>query len=59
MIIIESKPIILKPEKEYKYITNGVTYSKCVYLGKNDSIENWYDTNDEPYTPNSETEEKE
>ena len=40
--------IILSPDDGYKYVANNEVYSKLVYLGKNDSIENWHDTNDEP-----------
>lgn len=28
---------------EGKFLTNGVTYGKTVYLGVNDSAENWYE----------------
>ena len=36
------------PSEGYKYITNGEVYSEGIYLGINDSPENWHDTNDEP-----------
>lgn len=39
---------VLKPSEGYKYITNGSVFSKEVILGKNDSVENWQDTNQEP-----------
>ncbi len=32
---------------EGKSLTNGETYSKLVYLGKHDSINNWHEINDE------------
>jgi len=28
---------------EGKYLTNGETYSTKVYLGKNDSVDNWHE----------------
>lgn len=34
--------IILKAS-EGKYLTNGQTFGKIVYLGKNDSEDNWYE----------------
>lgn len=37
----------LMPSEGFAYITNGEVYSTLVYLGKNDSSENWHDTNDE------------
>lgn len=43
-----NKIIILSPDDNYKYVTNGEIYSTLVYLGKHDSIENWHDTNEEP-----------
>lgn len=45
MIVIGNK---LTPDEGYKYITNGEVYSELVFLGKNDSVDNWHDTNDEP-----------
>ena len=30
-------------------LTNGETYSKEIYLGKNDSAENWHEITDEEY----------
>lgn len=38
--------IKLEPE-EGKTLTNGTLYSKEVYLGINDSIENWSEIDDE------------
>ena len=37
------------PSEGYKYITNGTSWSDGIYLGRLDSIDNWHDTNDEPY----------
>ena len=42
------------PSDGYKYITNGEVYTDSIYLGKNDSIDNWRDTNDEPPEPEDE-----
>lgn len=39
------------PDEGYKYITDGVTYTDSIYLGKNHDIANWHDTNDEPPEP--------
>lgn len=39
------------PDEGYKYLTNGEVYTDSIYLGKNDSIDNWHDTNDEPPEP--------
>lgn len=36
------------PSEGYKYVTNGEVFSNGIYLGINDSHENWHDTNDEP-----------
>ena len=41
---------ILTPDNSYKYVTNGKVYSELVYLGKNDNVENWHNTNKEPQT---------
>ena len=41
----------LTPDEGYKYITNGEVWSDLVYLGINDSVDNWHDTNDEPPDP--------
>ena len=37
---------VLEPEEGYT-LTNGETYSKKVYLGINDSPENWHEIPDE------------
>lgn len=36
------------PSEGYKYITNGEIFSNGIYLGINDSPDNWRDTNEEP-----------
>lgn len=38
----------LMPSDGFAYITNGEVYSTLVYLGNNDSSENWHDTNEAP-----------
>lgn len=42
------------PSEGYKYITNGAVFSTHLFCGKNDNIENWHDTNDEPPDPEEE-----
>lgn len=37
--------IILKAS-EGKYLTNGQTFGKIVYLGKNDSEDNWHEVDE-------------
>ena len=32
-----------------KWLTDGETFSKSVYLGNNDSAENWYEITDSEY----------
>lgn len=39
------------PDEDYKYISNGEVWTDSIYLGKNDNIANWHDTNDEPPIP--------
>jgi hypothetical protein len=34
--------IVLKADEGF-YLTNGKTFGKVVYLGKNDSIDNWHE----------------
>lgn len=46
--------IQLTPSEGYKYITNDNTFTDLLILGKNDSVDNWYDTNDEPIPPEPE-----
>lgn len=36
------------PDEGYKYVSNGNTWSEGIFLGKNDNIGNWHDTNEEP-----------
>lgn len=43
-MIIENA-IILKAD-EGKTLTNGEAFGKVVYLGKNDSVDNWYEITD-------------
>lgn len=39
---------VIEPENSDNWITNGETFSKMVYLGINDSIDNWTEiTNEE------------
>ena len=40
-------------------LTNGEAYGKEVYLGKNDSAENWHEITDEEYKKILEEQEKE
>lgn len=47
---------ILTPSEDYKCISNGEVWSDLVFLGKHDSAENWYDTNDEPPAPEDDAE---
>ena len=35
--------------KEGMWLTDGETFSKSVYLGNNDSAENWYEITDSEY----------
>lgn len=44
-MIIENA-IILKAD-EGKTLTNGEVFGKVVYLGKNDSTDNWHEITDE------------
>ena len=39
---------ILKAD-EGKFLTNGDTYAKVVYIGKNDSSLNWHEITEEEY----------
>lgn len=39
---------ILKAD-EGKFLTNGETFANVVYLGKNDSADNWYEITNEEY----------
>ena len=42
------------PDEGYKYLTDGVTYTDSIYLGKGQSINAWHDTNEEPHDPDPE-----
>lgn len=42
------------PGEGYKYISNGNVWATEITLGRSDSIENWYDTNDDPPAPEDE-----
>ena len=44
------------PDEGYKYLTDGVTYTDSIYLGKGQNINVWHDTNDEPHDPDLEEE---
>lgn len=46
MKMIPIEILVLEPEEGYT-LTNGETYSKKVYLGRNDSPENWLEVPDE------------
>lgn len=39
------------PSDGYNYISNGRIWTDSIYLGRNDSVENWHDTNEEPSEP--------
>lgn len=41
-----------------KVLTNGEVYSKEIYLGVNDSPENWWEITDEEYAEIAEKEER-
>lgn len=45
IITYEGGLTILTPENK-AYLSDGETYSQKVYLGKYDSAENWYETDD-------------
>ena len=44
--MITEKVTVLKAE-ENMTLTNGEAFGKVVYLGKNDSTDNWYEITDE------------
>ena len=44
--MITEKVTILKAEEGYT-LTNGETFGKVVYLGRNDSADNWHEITDE------------
>ena len=39
------------PSDGYNYLTDGVTWTDSIYLGRGDSIDRWHDTNEEPHDP--------
>lgn len=43
--MITEKVTVLKAD-DGKLLTNGDTYGKVVYLGYNDSIDNWYEVDE-------------
>lgn len=44
-ITTEGGLTVLTPENK-AYLSDGETYSQKVYLGKYDSVDNWYETDD-------------
>ena len=40
--------VVLKAD-EGKFLTNGQTFGKVVYLGKNDSADNWHEVDGQDY----------
>lgn len=44
--MITEKITVLKAEEGYT-LTNGETFGKVVYLGVNDSVDNWHEITDE------------
>ncbi len=44
--MITEKVTVLKAEDGYT-LTNGETFGKVVYLGRNDSADNWHEITDE------------
>lgn len=38
---------VLEPDKG-KYLTNGEIFSSLVFIGRNDKIENWSETDEKP-----------
>lgn len=44
-MIIENQTV-LKADEGF-YLTNGDTFAKVVYLGKNDSADNWHEVTEE------------
>ncbi len=46
-MIIENQTILKADEG--KFLTNGETFAKVVYLGKNDSADNWHEITEEEY----------
>ena len=44
--MITEKVVVLKADEGYT-LTNGETFGKVVYLGTNDSADNWHEITDE------------
>ena len=44
-MIVENQTV-LKADEGF-YLTNGDTFAKVVYLGKNDSADNWHEVTEE------------
>lgn len=44
-MIVENQTVLKADDG--KLLTNGDTFGKVVYLGKNDSVDNWYEISDE------------
>lgn len=44
--MITEKVTVLKAEEGYT-LTNGEAFGKVIYLGINDSVDNWYEITDE------------
>ena len=44
--MITEKVVVLKADEGYT-LTNGETFGKVVYLGKNDTKDNWHEITDE------------
>ena len=47
------------PSEGFKYLTNGETWTDSIYLGRNQDINCWRETNDEPPEPTEEPTEEE
>ena len=47
--MITETQIILKAD-DGKWLTNGETFGKVVYVGINDSVDNWHEITDEEKT---------
>lgn len=54
--MINVKDNVYIPSEGYKYITNGEVFATEIMLGRNQNINDWYDTNDEPPEPTYEEE---
>ena len=52
---LDLNPRMLVADKG-KMLTDGETYSPVVYLGKNESVDNWQEVNESEVTENEELE---